>query len=95
MLNFTGERLKELRKARDLTQAELAGRAELSEQAVSHWEKNIRRPSLDAAQALAAALECTVIDLMQPCGSAVPPKAVPEPLQRVPGAINETVQAVA
>ena len=40
-----GERIKKLRKSKDVTQRELAERLGISEQAVSKWEKNLSNPS--------------------------------------------------
>ncbi len=57
------QNLKRLRKSRGWTQEELARRAGLSFQAISHWEKGIRHPMMGTVLALAAALDCDPKDL--------------------------------
>ena len=43
----TGDRIKELRKSKDLTQLELAERLNITDKAVSKWENNHGEPSID------------------------------------------------
>ena len=50
------ERLKELRKQGELTQQQLADKANVTLRAISHWEQGLRKPSWEAVQKLAAAL---------------------------------------
>lgn len=52
-----GARLRELRQARGLSLRELAAHAYVSKSMVSEWENGRRRPSLDMASILDAALE--------------------------------------
>lgn len=51
-----GKRLKDARKARGLTQAELARRAGVSQGVITHYERGVNRPRLDQALALVQAL---------------------------------------
>lgn len=48
----TGERIRELRKARHMTQDQLAQRAKVTKQAVSMWEADKSALSLTSAQLL-------------------------------------------
>lgn len=48
----TGERIRELRKARHMTQDQLAQKAKVTKQAVSMWEANKSALSLTSAQLL-------------------------------------------
>ena len=53
------ERLRIIRELRDLTQAELATRANLQPSAISHFEAGTRKPSFDNLRRLTTALEVT------------------------------------
>ena len=53
------ERLRIIRERRDLTQAELAARADLQPSAISHFEAGTRKPSFENLRRLAVALEST------------------------------------
>jgi transcriptional regulator with XRE-family HTH domain len=61
-----GERLVELRHARKWTQAELGQRADLSREYVMRIEAGLHDPSLSKAARLAAALDVSLDELMQP-----------------------------
>lgn len=63
-----GLRLAELRRARGLTQEELAKLADLSQAYVSDLEQGHRRhtPSVDVAHRLAKALKCSIESLLEP-----------------------------
>ena len=67
-----GEKLRELRKAKGLSQQQLADATGLSQNAISQWEANAREPGWSAVQALATALgvDCTAF--------AVSPEPVPK-----------------
>ncbi len=52
-------RLRSARSARDLSQSELASRADLQASAVSHFETGTRKPSFDNLRRLADALRVT------------------------------------
>lgn len=59
-----GQRIHVIRKARKLTQAELAERANLSVPYISHIENGIKQASLQAVVNIAEALGCTVDKLL-------------------------------
>lgn len=56
-------RLKRLREAAGLTQADLAREADVSLRAVQHWEYGKRTFSFETALILADALGCTLYEL--------------------------------
>ena len=60
-----GDVLRRLRKAKGLTQPELARRAEITDEYVSMLESGVKRnPSLAVLQRLAKALNVTVAELI-------------------------------
>jgi transcriptional regulator with XRE-family HTH domain len=59
-----GERLRQVRKRRGLTQEELATRADLAGPYISDMERGMKVPSLTTVLQLAMALECKVTDLV-------------------------------
>ena len=59
-----GERLRELRVARNLTQTELAERSGSNRPFISNLERGIKVPSLTMVLRLANALGCTACDLV-------------------------------
>jgi transcriptional regulator with XRE-family HTH domain len=62
--NF-GERLRELRVERNLTQTELAQRCGSNRPFISNLERGVKVPSLTMVLRLAEALECRVYDLVK------------------------------
>ena len=66
----TGTRLRVLRTAHKLTQAELALKAGCSTLTVSKVETGVVSPRTETARKLAAALSCSVGDLLDTGGSA-------------------------
>jgi transcriptional regulator with XRE-family HTH domain len=56
-VSFFGARLQELRRAKGLTQAELAARAGLSKGGVANLEQGLREPAWATVVALAEALK--------------------------------------
>ena len=60
----TGSTIKELREAKNLTQAELARRIDVSSKTVSKWETGKGLPDISLLQPLAQALGVSVIELM-------------------------------
>lgn len=58
-------RLKELRKANGITQAELASVIGISQSAIAQWELNIAKPQMDKLPLLAKVLGCTIDDLLK------------------------------
>jgi transcriptional regulator with XRE-family HTH domain len=59
-----GTRLRELRQARDTTQADLAHEAQVALSHLSKLEKGEAAPGLDLLDRLAKALRTTVVDLL-------------------------------
>ena len=72
-----GTRLRLARRARGLSQQQLADVAGMSRQAVSLWESGESDPSLRAAFALASALGMTIEELFGPGERAAPVAAAP------------------
>lgn len=64
MKQTLGERIAEKRKAKGLTQEELAAMLGVSAQAVSKWENDISCPDIMTLVPLAEKLECTVDELL-------------------------------
>jgi transcriptional regulator with XRE-family HTH domain len=60
-----GQRLRELRTARNLTQGELAERCGSNHPFISNLERGVKVPSLTMILRLAEALECRATDLIQ------------------------------
>jgi transcriptional regulator with XRE-family HTH domain len=60
-----GERLRELRLARNLTQTHLAERCGSNRPFISNLERGVKVPSLTMVLRLAEALECRVYDLVR------------------------------
>jgi len=58
------DRIKEARKARGLTQPQLAELCGVTRQAVYYWESGKREPSLEASVCLAKNLELKLLDLI-------------------------------
>ena len=79
----TGGRIRALRKARGLTQGELAARIDMKKSIVSDWESGKREPKMEALRRIAAALDADVGALI---GLAVPG---PSPDEREPEAPRE------
>ena len=61
------ERLKELRKAANITQTQLADKLNLHPQTVSKWERGLSEPDISQLGEIAAALGITMEKL---CGQA-------------------------
>lgn len=58
MENFS-ERLKQLRKSRNITQKELAQELNVTERNYQFWEAGKTKPQLDAIIAICNALDCS------------------------------------
>ena len=56
---YTGNKIAELRKAKNLTQKELAQKLHVTDKAVSKWERGINFPDLGLMEELAAVLDST------------------------------------
>lgn len=59
-----GERIRKSRKAKGLSQEQLARKLHVTQGAVSQWEKELTRPDFDLLDALAEALDTTVSYLL-------------------------------
>lgn len=57
-------RIKALREQRNLSQAEVARRLDISQQAISKWESGEADPRSDKLLSLASILGCRVEDLL-------------------------------
>ena len=60
-----GRRLEELRKSRNLTQAELAEKVGLSRGTIAYYEASAQNPTIDTVQTLADFFGVTVQDLIK------------------------------
>lgn len=67
-----GETISQLRRERQLTQAELAEKMGVTDKAVSKWERNLSCPDLSSIPRLAEALGVGVDELIQ--AKAIPAK---------------------
>lgn len=59
--------IRKLRRAKDITQSELAERLGVERSTVSKWEKGISVPRGKTLIALADVLECSIDELMRDC----------------------------
>lgn len=57
-------RIRELRKEKSFTQAQLAELVEVDQTAISQWERGITQPRMKKCLQLAAVLGCTINDLL-------------------------------
>ena len=80
-----GENIKRMRKARGMTQEELAIRLNVVRQTVSKWEKGLSVPDADMLQRLAETLEVNITVLLGAPASYSPEQteAVVEQLARI------------
>lgn len=58
-------RIRELRRERGITQAQLAALLGVQQNTASQWETGDRRPSSSILPRLAAALDCTIDELYE------------------------------
>jgi transcriptional regulator with XRE-family HTH domain len=75
-----GQRLRELRLARKLTQTQLAERCGSSYPFISNLERGVKVPSLTMVLRLAEALECRVYELVKVFDIGL--RAAPKPRKR-------------
>lgn len=59
-----GDRLREVRVNQNLSQTELAGKIGRKQTDLSNWECGRSEPDLNTVKALAAALECDLVELI-------------------------------
>ena len=81
-----GERIRQIRKQKGITQEELAFRLHVVRQTVSKWEKNLSVPDAEMLSALADELEVSVNDLL---GADIPEPAERNELAEQLARINE------
>ena len=62
--SYMGDKIKRLRLSAGFTQAELAKKIGVSRPTVSSWEVNRTDPSMQDVQAMAAAMDCNVNDII-------------------------------
>ena len=74
MKKTLGTMIAELRKAKGMTQLELAEKMNITDKAVSKWERDLSCPDINSLPALAEILEVTVDELMQVKTTAETPK---------------------
>lgn len=60
-----GQFISEMRKRNKLTQAELARKLDVTDKAVSRWERGLGFPDINTLEALADALGISLLELMQ------------------------------
>lgn len=65
MINSIGNTISTLRKAKNLTQSELAERIGVSAQAVSKWENDLAYPDITLLAPLSELLGCSVDELLK------------------------------
>lgn len=53
VIHLFGDKLKELRKERNLTQEEISEICQVAKQTISNWENNVTQPSFDIVKRLA------------------------------------------
>lgn len=59
-MNNLGNRLKELREEKNLSQRALAKELGISQAAIARWEANLQTPSIDTAISLAMYFKVTI-----------------------------------
>ena len=60
VIHLFGDRLKELRKERNLTQEDIGNLCDVAKNTVSSWEKNINQPSFEIVKKLAQYFGVTI-----------------------------------
>lgn len=61
---YTGKRIRSLRKEKGWTQKDLADRIHVTDKAISKWERGLNYPDLSLFEILANVLETSVADLL-------------------------------
>lgn len=60
-----GQFVAKIRKERNMTQAELAGRIGVTDKAVSRWERGLGFPDINTLEPLSNALDISILELMR------------------------------
>ena len=68
MKQTMGEKIAELRKAKNMTQKDLAEQMNVTDKAVSKWERNLACPDINSIPHLAEILGISVDELLQVSG---------------------------
>lgn len=63
--NKFGSFLSQLRKEQNMTQSELASKLQVTDKAVSRWERGIGLPDISTLEPLAEALQISVLELLK------------------------------
>ena len=63
-VNETGRRIQQLRKSHGWTQRELAEKLNVTDRAVSKWERGLNFPDMSILEPLARALDSTVVEIL-------------------------------
>ena len=61
----TGSFIGEMRKGKNMTQAELAAKLQVTDKAVSRWERGVGYPDITLLEPLAGQLGVTVLDILR------------------------------
>ena len=61
---ITGSTIRELREKKKMTQAELAGRLDVSDKTISKWETSKGLPDISLIEPLAKVLGISVVELL-------------------------------
>lgn len=61
----TGSFIAEMRKQNNMTQAELAAKLQVTDKAVSRWERGVGYPDITLLEPLAGQLGVTVLDILR------------------------------
>lgn len=61
----TGSFIAEMRKGKNMTQAELAAKLQVTDKAVSRWERGVGYPDITLLEPLAGQLGVTVLDILR------------------------------
>ena len=78
-----GKKIKEARNAAGLTQKQLGKKLNVTQASINQFENNLRNPKLETLTKIAAALDVTLVDLLD-----VPTKPDREALEQLPGTIK-------
>ena len=70
-----GQFIAQLRKEQNMTQADLAAKLQVTDKAVSKWERGVGLPDINSVEPLAEALGVTVLEIMR--SERIPEESVP------------------
>lgn len=62
---YTGKKILELRKSKGITQRELAAKINVTDKAVSKWERGLNFPDLFALECLSKELDTSIVELLE------------------------------